>query len=132
MSAPAPFYYNHSQADLVAHFAAIAEEVPAPLVLYNIPRNVKVSLTAETVGRLMEIPSVIGLKDSAGDMAQFQPYLELRDGRTDFSIAQGCTRAAAWRNRPMILRNRDEEAPGRYRSLYRTVFPKLLSTFSGL
>lgn len=84
-----PFYYNHSQDDLIAHFAAIAEGIPAPLVLYNIPRNVKVSLTAETVRRLMEIPNVIGLKDSAGDMAMFQSYLELRNGRTDFSVAQG-------------------------------------------
>ena len=90
-----PFYYHHSQADLIAHFAAIAKEVPAPLVLYNIPRNVKISLTAETVGRLMEIPDVIGLKDSAGDMAMFQAYLDLRDGRKDFSIAQGGELVAA-------------------------------------
>ena len=93
--AAAPFYYNHSQADLVAHFAAIAGEVRAPLVLYNIPRNVKVSLTAETVRRLMEIPNIVGLKDSAGDMAEFQSYLELRDRRTDFCIAQGGELVAA-------------------------------------
>ncbi|MGH9842873.1 MAG: dihydrodipicolinate synthase family protein [Blastocatellia bacterium] len=66
--ATAPFYYNHSQTDLVAHFAAIAEDVAGPLVLYNIPRNVKVSLAAETVKRLMEIPNIIGLKDSAGEL----------------------------------------------------------------
>jgi hypothetical protein len=70
-----PFYYHHSQGDLIAHFTAIAEGIPAPLVLYNIPRNVKVSLAPETVRRLMEIPNIIGLKDSAGDMAMFRPEL---------------------------------------------------------
>jgi 2-dehydro-3-deoxy-D-pentonate aldolase len=93
--AAAPFYYNHSQDDLVSHFSSIAREVPAPLVLYNIPRNVKVSLAAETVRRLIEIPNIIGLKDSSGDMAQFQSYLELRSGRPDFSVMQGGELVAA-------------------------------------
>ena len=93
--AAAPFYYNHSQADLIAHFTAIAQAVPAPLVLYNIPRNVKVSLAAATVKQLMGLPNIIGLKDSAGDLEQFQSYLDQRNGRSDFSITQGGELVAA-------------------------------------
>jgi 4-hydroxy-tetrahydrodipicolinate synthase len=122
--ATAPFYYNHSQADLVAHFTSIAEEVHAPLVLYNIPRNVKVSLTTETVRRLIEKPNIIGLKDSAGDMAQFQSYLELRDGRTDFSIMQGGELVAAIslvRGADGLVLGPSNVAPRLCRDLYETV-----------
>ena len=93
--AAAPFYYNHSQADLIGHFTAIAQAVPAPLVLYNIPRNVKVSLAAATVKQLMGLPNIIGLKDSAGDLEQFQSYLDQRNGRSGFSITQGGELVAA-------------------------------------
>lgn len=93
--AAAPYYYRHRQSELITHFTAIAAAVEAPVVLYNIPQNVKVSLDAETVWRLAEVPNIVGLKDSAGDLAAFQEYLAARRRRPDFQLAQGSELVAA-------------------------------------
>lgn len=93
--AAAPYYYRHRQSELITHFTQIAAAVAAPVVLYNIPQNVKVSLDAETVWRLAEVPNIVGLKDSAGDLAMFQKYLAARQVRPDFSLAQGSELVAA-------------------------------------
>jgi len=91
----APYYYIHAQEELVAHFTAIARAVDAPAVLYNIPQMVKVSIEPETVCRLVEVPGIVGLKDSAGDMAKFQAFLDLRVGHQDFAVCQGTEAMAA-------------------------------------
>jgi 4-hydroxy-tetrahydrodipicolinate synthase len=90
-----PYYYRHRQSELITHFKTIAGAIDAPVVLYNIPQNVKLTLEAETVLRLAEIPSIVGLKDSAGDLAVFQQYLDVRRHRPDFGVAQGSELVAA-------------------------------------
>src|ERR687883_90956 len=49
---------------LFRHFAAIAENTSLPLILYNIPSRTSVTLSAETVARLAELPNIVGIKDS--------------------------------------------------------------------
>jgi 4-hydroxy-tetrahydrodipicolinate synthase len=60
----APYYNKPTQEGLFRHFAAIAESTSLPLVLYNIPSRTSVTLSAETVARLAEIPNIVGIKDS--------------------------------------------------------------------
>ncbi len=91
----APFYYVHTQEELVAHFTAIARAVGAPIVLYNIPQMVKVSIEPETVRQLAEVPGIIGLKDSAENMIKFQEFLGLQATYPDFSVCQGAELLAA-------------------------------------
>jgi 4-hydroxy-tetrahydrodipicolinate synthase len=87
----APYYYPHPPAELLTHFLTIAHAFDVPTVLYNIPQMVKVSLDVETVGRLAEEPSIIGIKDSAGDMAIFEQYLKI----PNFAVTQGAETTAA-------------------------------------
>jgi 4-hydroxy-tetrahydrodipicolinate synthase len=87
----APYYYPHPPAELVPHFLTIARAFDAPTILYNIPQMVKVSLDPETVQRLAEEPSIIGIKDSAGDMSVFEQYLKI----PNFSVTQGAETTAA-------------------------------------
>ncbi len=85
----APFYFSHTQEELVSHFTAIAGQVDAPVMLYNIPQMVKTILEPETVALTAEIPNVVAIKDSWGDMTRFQRLLAIKKQRPDFGVYQG-------------------------------------------
>ena len=61
-----PYYNKPSQEGLYRHFAAIAEAISIPLVVYNVPGRTIVDILPETVARLARIANVIGIKDAAG------------------------------------------------------------------
>ncbi len=64
-----PYFIKPSQAEMIAHFKAIAESTKLPVVLYNNPATCGgVSIDPETCGRLAEVPNIIGIKDSSGDL----------------------------------------------------------------
>lgn len=73
-----PFYYRPqlSRAALRKYFEAIAEASPIPIVLYNVPKFTGVNLSVELIAQLAEHPNLIGMKDSAGNLAQL---VELRE-----------------------------------------------------
>src|SRR3712207_5092211 len=64
----APYYNKPTQEGLYRHFAAIAESTDLPLILYNIPGRTSVTISAETMARLAEIPNIVGVKDSTLSM----------------------------------------------------------------
>ena len=64
----APYYNKPTQEGLFRHFAAIAESTDLPLILYNIPGRTSVTISAETMARLAEIPNIVGVKDSTLSM----------------------------------------------------------------
>jgi 4-hydroxy-tetrahydrodipicolinate synthase len=64
----APYYNKPTQEGLYRHFATIAESTDLPLILYNIPGRTSVTISAETMARLAEIPSIVGVKDSTLSM----------------------------------------------------------------
>ena len=65
-------YRNHLPPPrLIAHYTAVADASPAPVLLYNFPANTGVNLTPEIVGRLAEHPNVAGMKETSTDAAQF-------------------------------------------------------------
>ena len=85
-----PYYFGHSQAELVTHFRTIARELQTPLVMYNIPRLVKHTLQAETVAQLACEPMIIGIKNTDMDLDAFDRLLEIRDQYPDvFGVSQG-------------------------------------------
>jgi len=68
-----PFYFK-SRMDtraLVAHYRAIADKSPLPILIYNMPGNTAgLDLDAATICTLAEHPNILGVKDSAGNMAK--------------------------------------------------------------
>src|SRR4030095_9737142 len=56
----APYYNKPTQEGLYRHFAAIAEAVDLPIVLYNIPGRSIVEISVETMVKLAEIPNIVG------------------------------------------------------------------------
>ncbi len=61
-----PYYNKPSQEGLYRHFAAVAEAISIPLVLYNVPGRTVADILPETVGRLAKIANVVGIKDASG------------------------------------------------------------------
>jgi 4-hydroxy-2-oxoglutarate aldolase len=65
-------YRNHvGVAGLVAHYTAVADASPVPVLLYNFPASTGVNLSAETVARLAAHPNIVGMKETSTDAAQF-------------------------------------------------------------
>jgi len=66
----APYYNKPTQEGLYRHFAAIAEAVDLPIVLYNIPGRSIVEISVETIARLAKIANIVGVKDATGNLAR--------------------------------------------------------------
>jgi 4-hydroxy-tetrahydrodipicolinate synthase len=73
----APYYNKPTQEGLYRHFAAIAESTDLPLILYNIPGRTSVTISAETMARLAEIPNIVGVKDSTLSMNMISDMINL-------------------------------------------------------
>lgn len=70
-----PYYNRPGQEGQYQHFKAVAEAVDLPVLLYNIPGRTGANLEPATVLRLAELPNVIGIKESSGNLAQITELL---------------------------------------------------------
>jgi 4-hydroxy-tetrahydrodipicolinate synthase len=73
----APYYNRPTQEGMYLHFKAIAEAVDLPQILYNVPSRTASDLLPETVGRLSEVPNIIGIKEASGDVSRVQQIRQL-------------------------------------------------------
>jgi 4-hydroxy-tetrahydrodipicolinate synthase len=71
-----PYYNRPSQEGMYRHFKTIAESVPLPLVLYNIPGRTGVNLLPETVARLAEMENIVGIKEASGSLKQMSDVIK--------------------------------------------------------
>src|SRR6185312_14703984 len=65
-----PHHNRPGQRGQYEHLRAIAEATDLPILLYNIPSRTGANLEPATVLRLAEIPNIVGIKESSGNMAQ--------------------------------------------------------------
>ncbi|CAH0340138.1 4-hydroxy-tetrahydrodipicolinate synthase [Rhizobium sp. CECT 9324] len=62
-----PYYNKPTQKGLIGHYAAIAEAVSLPIIIYNIPGRSVVDMTPETMGVLAKAhKNIVGVKDATG------------------------------------------------------------------
>ncbi len=66
----APYYNRPNQDGIYAHYAHLAEKSDLPIILYNVPGRTVTDLLPETVARLSQIPSIVGIKDASGNLAR--------------------------------------------------------------
>jgi 4-hydroxy-tetrahydrodipicolinate synthase len=85
-----PYYFPAGQPELVDFVTRLAAELPLPLILYNMPQLTKTAFALDTLRQLAELPGVVGIKDSSGDLDYFRSVLSLaREQRPDWSVFIG-------------------------------------------
>jgi 4-hydroxy-tetrahydrodipicolinate synthase len=72
-----PYYNRPTQEGLYLHYRAIAEEVPIPIIIYNIQGRTGVNMSTETLVRLAEIPNIVGVKEASGSIKQMSDVIQL-------------------------------------------------------
>ena len=74
-----PHYYTGKMTPdaLVRHFHAVADASPIPVLMYNVPANTGVDMSAETIARAAEHPNVVGIKDSGGNITKIGDSIRL-------------------------------------------------------
>lgn len=96
-----PFFLHPSDKGIYQHFHDVAASADIPILLYNIPQVVDAYLPRTVVEDLSEIPNIVGLKDSSGNLTYTMEILDTVQGRIDVfighdevvlpALAGGCT-----------------------------------------
>jgi 4-hydroxy-tetrahydrodipicolinate synthase len=82
-----PYYNKPTQRGIVAHYEAVADACPVPVILYNVPGRTASNMTVASTLELAKHRNIIGVKEASGDMAQ---GLEIaRDKPADFLFLAG-------------------------------------------
>jgi 4-hydroxy-tetrahydrodipicolinate synthase len=81
-----PFFLHPSDKGVYQHFYDIATRVDLPLILYNIPQVMDAYLPRQVVEDLADLPNVVGLKDSSGNLTYTMEVLEYAGDRIDLLI----------------------------------------------
>ncbi len=78
-----PYYNKPNQEGLYLHFKAVAEAVPIPIVLYNVPSRTGVNMLPETVARLSEIENIVAIKEATGSTSVATEIINLTKGKIE-------------------------------------------------
>jgi 4-hydroxy-tetrahydrodipicolinate synthase len=82
-----PYYNKPTQEGLYQHFQAIAAAVNLPIIVYSVQGRTGVNIEPATVGRLAQIPNIIGIKEASGNVAQMASILN--NAPDDFLVLSG-------------------------------------------
>lgn len=82
----APYYNRPTQEGLYRHFAAVAEAVDLPIVLYNVPARTGVTISNDTIVRLHEgFANIVAIKDATGNIEAMTDL----SARCDIAVLSG-------------------------------------------
>ena len=84
-----PNYYKGGMKEdiLYRHFTDVADASPVPVMLYNMPGNTGINLTAGLIAKLSKHPNIAGIKDTSGNIVQMAEVV--RDTDDDFAVFAG-------------------------------------------
>ena len=87
---PAYFRSKMDKAALVAHYRALGEALPRPMLIYSIPQCTGLRAPVDAIAALSRVPNIMGLKESSGDLAYMRSIL--RHVRPGFHVFSGSAR----------------------------------------
>ncbi|MBN2468319.1 MAG: 4-hydroxy-tetrahydrodipicolinate synthase [Deltaproteobacteria bacterium] len=83
----APYYNKPTQRGFYEHFAAIADSIALPIIIYNIPGRTGKNIEAETILKLAEHQNIVGVKEASGNLSQIMTILNHRPA--GFTVLSG-------------------------------------------
>ena len=86
-----PYYNKPTQEGLYQHHKLIAETVPIPQILYNVPGRTACDMLPETVERLSHVPNIIGIKEATGDLTRLRQIKDLCGDRMELYSGDDAT-----------------------------------------
>ena len=89
-----PYYNKPTQDGLYLHHKAVAEAVPIPQILYNVPGRTACDMLPATVERLAKISNIVGLKEATGDLGRAREILDRCGDRMDLYSGDDATACA--------------------------------------
>lgn len=89
LSVLTPMFVSQTQEELKAYYTTVAASTDLPIVIYNNRPKTNVQVAPETVAALSQVPNIVGVKDSTGDMTNTEEYLRLTRDMPDFSVLVG-------------------------------------------
>jgi 4-hydroxy-tetrahydrodipicolinate synthase len=78
-----PYYNKPTQEGLYLHYKRIADAVPVPQILYNVPGRTVCDMLPDTVIRLAEIPNIVGIKEATGNLERAREILDKCGNKLD-------------------------------------------------
>jgi len=85
-----PSYYHLDDDDIKTYYEKLADSIPIPLMMYNIPTTTGISISLHTLELLSHHPNIVGLKDSENNTKRLQKAMLLWKDRADFVYLMGC------------------------------------------
>ena len=83
-----PMFIGPNDEELYQHFKAVADATTLPMLIYNNPDRMQVNISAKLLARIADIPNIVGVKDSSGDLALTSEYI-LRTRDKGFKVMAG-------------------------------------------
>lgn len=80
-----PGYYALSEDEMLHYFEQLATGIKGPLIIYNIPATIHMSIPLEVIDKLSHHENIVGTKDSERSDERLRSSLERWSGRSDFS-----------------------------------------------
>ncbi|MEM7444675.1 MAG: 4-hydroxy-tetrahydrodipicolinate synthase [Pseudomonadota bacterium] len=65
-----PYYNKPTQEGLYQHYKTVHDATDLPILIYNIPGRCVIDMSVETMGRLAELPNIVGVKDATNDLGR--------------------------------------------------------------
>ena len=84
-----PYYFKLTQRECVAWFRELADRLPLPLVIYDMPAHTDTVIEPATIAKLAKHPNVVAMKDSSSVIALFNKFRVALEDRKDFSLFMG-------------------------------------------
>ena len=89
LSVLTPMFISQTQQEVYRYYEEIADSTDLPIVIYNNRPKTNVTVEPVTVCRLAEIPNIVAVKDSTGDMTNTEEYIRLTRGNPGFRVLMG-------------------------------------------
>ncbi len=83
-----PYYFKLTQDECAAWFTEMADRLPMPLVVYDMPAHTDTIIEPGTIARLADHPNIVAMKDSSSIIALFNKFRVALEGK-DFSLFMG-------------------------------------------